>query len=135
MGVKTVMFSNHSMMFSCITKSESQTLLDAASKLKGVLCVKRTRSSAALSSGSAKLSAATTVNHAAHRGHILTQSTASCCVCVSLPKYPILRAACGVPIHVGSVLTIWQSFLRALAHASPARRGAVISLEFPSSSV
>ena len=31
-----------------ITKSESQTLLDAASKLKGILCVKRTRSSAAL---------------------------------------------------------------------------------------
>ena len=32
-----------------ITKSESQTLLDAASKLKGILCVKRTGSSAALS--------------------------------------------------------------------------------------
>ena len=32
-----------------ITKSESQTLIDAASKLKGVLCVKRTGSSAAFS--------------------------------------------------------------------------------------
>ena len=32
-----------------ITKSESQTLMDAASKLKGILCVKRTGSPAALS--------------------------------------------------------------------------------------
>ena len=32
-----------------ITKSESQTLMDAASKLKGILCVKRAGSPAALS--------------------------------------------------------------------------------------
>ena len=44
-----------------ITKSESQTLIDAASKLKGVLCVKRPGAPPR----SAKLSAATTVNHAA----------------------------------------------------------------------
>ena len=54
-----------------ITKSESHTLIDAASKLN------TSASSASNALGapprSAKLSAATTVNHAAHRGHILFQ--------------------------------------------------------------
>ena len=58
-----------------ITKSESQTLIDAASKLKGyILCVKRIPGAPPRS---AKLSAAT-VNHAArHRVRALCEHVAS----------------------------------------------------------
>ena len=44
--------------------------------MQGILCGIRTGSSAPRS---AKLSAATTVNHAARRGQILTQSSACLC--------------------------------------------------------